>query len=78
MTLRVSNKESDASGILKFDGPTRVSMYPPCNTNKLLICPYTVLKMIPVAHMGSNRMIPLSSSTCVTVQSLHGFIEPLF
>jgi len=33
----------------------------------------TAKNTIPLAQMGSIPMITFSSSTCVTVQSLHGF-----
>ncbi|GFY83741.1 peptide transporter 1 [Actinidia rufa] len=44
-----------------------------------IICPfdYTLVNIMPVAKIGSNLMMDLSSSTWVTVQSLQGSIEPL-
>lgn len=77
MTLRVSNMPSEAGETLKLELATRFSMVEPWRTNKLPIWLYTVLKMMPVAYIGRSLMIDFSSSTCVTVQSLHGFIAPL-
>lgn len=67
----MSKRESDAEGILKC-GPMCWSIVLPCNTNMVLIWLYTVAKTMPEAQIGSTRMMDLSSSTWVTVHSLHG------
>jgi hypothetical protein len=76
MTLRVSKMDKDADGISKVEFPTNLSIVSPCSTNKFPIWLYTAEKMIPVAHIGSNRMIAFSSSTWVTVQRFHGSPVP--
>lgn len=72
----VSKREREAEGISNVV-PSLRSIVFPCNTNNVPIWLYTVLKMIPVVQIGRSLMIDLSSSTCVTVQSLHGLFEPL-
>ena len=44
-----------------------------CCTEKLANCACIVQKIIVVAQIGNNLINILTSSTFVTVQSLHGF-----
>lgn len=76
MTLRVPIVPNDAGGIMKLELSICVSMKEPCKTNKLSTWPRTPLNMIPVNQIGSKRITAFSSSTWVTVQSLHGLIDP--
>lgn len=76
MTLRVPNVPSEAGGILKLVLGIWVSMKEPCRTNRLSIWPRMVLNMMPVIQIGSRRNTVFSSSTWVTVQRVHGFVDP--
>ena len=65
---------NDAGGIWKL--PSDLSMVEACCTEKLANCACIVQKIIVVAQIGNNLINILTSSTFVTVQSLHGFGEP--
>jgi hypothetical protein len=65
---------NDAGGIRNF--PSDVSMVEACCTEKPTICACIVQKINVVAQIGNNFINILTSSTFVTVQSLHGFGEP--
>jgi hypothetical protein len=70
MTLMASNDAKDAGGMANT--PTCLSIILPCSRNVKENCARTAKNTIPVAQIGSIPMINFSSSTCVTVQSLHG------
>src|SRR6185295_6179941 len=69
-TLTASNDARDAGGMA--NAPTRLFIDLPCSRNVEENCARTAKNTIPVVQMGSIPMITFSSSTCVTVQSLHG------
>ena len=76
MTLTVSKREREAEGIWK-DLVMLRSIVLACRINRVPIWLYTAERIIPVAQMGSNLIMDLSSSTWVTVQSLQGSVEAL-
>ncbi|BAF15652.1 Os04g0597700 [Oryza sativa Japonica Group] len=49
----------------------RMFIAAPCCTNVVFSCAYAADSTMLVAHIGSSRIRILSSSTCVTVHSLH-------
>jgi hypothetical protein len=68
--LITSNDERVAGGILK--DPTWLLRTIPCSINIDEFWAHTVKNTMPVAQIGNILINILSSSICVTVQSLQG------
>lgn len=66
--VRMRKKENEPAGISKV--PRFRSMKVACSIVKVFIWEYTVQKRVQVDHIGTSISTILTSSTCVTVDSV--------